>query len=104
MTLSEFKAWFEGFTEEMDGPPTKKQWSRIRKRVLEIDDVATSYPVFIERYYRPWQPYWTNTSVMTGNATQYGDKAVTSATFNTAEAFTAAGKAEFRKIESVTPQ
>jgi hypothetical protein len=38
MTLSEFKAWFEGFTEAMDGPPDAKQWARIQSKVKEIAD------------------------------------------------------------------
>jgi len=50
MTLSEFKAWFTGYTENMDGPPSSKQWKRIKKIVKDIDGVAISYPVYIERY------------------------------------------------------
>lgn len=58
MNLSEFKAWFDGFTENMKGPPTKKQWERICERVGEIQETtSTSYPVFIERY-RNWHPWW----------------------------------------------
>lgn len=37
-TVSEFKAWFEGFTEAMDGPPDAKQWARIQSKVKEIAD------------------------------------------------------------------
>lgn len=59
MTLQEFKAWFEGFTESMDKTPTAKQWERIQKRVKEIDGTATSYPVFVDRYYREYRPYWS---------------------------------------------
>lgn len=67
MTLEEFRAWFDGFTEEMSGPPTEKQWKRIKARVKEIDGNSPSYPVFIERYYRPWyrphyEPHWTATN------------------------------------------
>lgn len=32
MTPSEFKAWFDGFTEALDGVPSKDQWARIKKR------------------------------------------------------------------------
>lgn len=53
MTTQEFKAWFEGFTESIEGPPSKKQWERIKARVAEIDGAATTIPVFVERY-RPW--------------------------------------------------
>jgi hypothetical protein len=67
MKLDEFKAWFEGFTEDMDGAPTTKQWKRIKERVAEIDGVAISYPVYVERYWpstRPWYTYpsWGTTS------------------------------------------
>lgn len=37
MTPSEFKAWFDGFTEAFTGCPTKAQWARIKDRVAEID-------------------------------------------------------------------
>lgn len=33
MKLAEFKAWFEGFTEDMDRAPTAKQWKRIVRRL-----------------------------------------------------------------------
>lgn len=39
MTTQEFKAWFEGFTECIEGTPSKKQWERIKNRVAEIDGV-----------------------------------------------------------------
>jgi hypothetical protein len=60
MTLSEFRAWFDGFTEDMAGPPNAKQWKRIQSRVKEITGAAVSYPVYIDRYVRPhWdRPYW----------------------------------------------
>lgn len=53
MTLSEFKAWFEGFTEQMDGPPNKKQWQRICKRMDEIDDLPLTYSAFMNGYEQP---------------------------------------------------
>jgi hypothetical protein len=55
VNLSEFKAWFEGFTESMDGPPDEKRWARIRERVAEIKDAPPSvayYPAY------PCPPYW----------------------------------------------
>jgi len=69
MNLSEFKAWFEGFTENLDGKPDAKQWARIKAKIGEIKDAPpTSYPVFVDRYWnyprpwyeRPWYtgPYW----------------------------------------------
>lgn len=60
MTLSEFRAWFDGFTEDMIGPPNSKQWKRIQARVKEITGSTVSYPVYVDRYVRPhWnQPHW----------------------------------------------
>jgi hypothetical protein len=58
MTLSEFKAWFEGFTEDMDGAPNEKQWKRIKARVKDISGVALTERVFVDRYLpRPWHGY-----------------------------------------------
>lgn len=58
MNLSEFKAWFEGFTEDMYGPPNAKQWKRIKKRVSKITSDPTTWPIYIERYVKPYQPWW----------------------------------------------
>lgn len=37
MRSAEFKAWFEGFTEALDGLPNEAQWKRICERVATID-------------------------------------------------------------------
>lgn len=58
MHLSEFKAWFEGFTEDMKGPPNKEQWAKIKKHVKEISADYTPAPVFVDRYVYPWRRYW----------------------------------------------
>lgn len=58
MHLSEFQAWFEGYTEEMTGTPSKTQWAKIKKRVKEITADYTPAPIFIEKYVRPWRQYW----------------------------------------------
>jgi hypothetical protein len=60
MTKSEFRAWFDGFCEGMDGAPNEKQWERIKARVAEIDDKVVSYPVYIDRYVEPYRRYWPN--------------------------------------------
>jgi hypothetical protein len=57
MTPSEFKAWFDGFTEAFTGCPTKAQWARVKERVAEIDGKPTTQTVYIDRYVRP-SPYW----------------------------------------------
>jgi hypothetical protein len=54
MTLQEFKAWFQGYTEDMKSTPTKEQWAKIKLRVGEIDGTVTTYPVFIDRYVKPY--------------------------------------------------
>lgn len=61
MTPSEFKSWFEGFTEALTGVPTKAQWARIKERVAEIDGKPITERVFIDRYWGPyynWPPYY----------------------------------------------
>lgn len=37
MTNNEFKAWFEGFCESIDGRPTVKQFDKIKAKISEID-------------------------------------------------------------------
>ena len=66
MTPQEFKAWFDGFTEALEGTPSEKQWDRIKARVAEINGVSITYPVYIDRYWNyprpyPHYPYWYNT-------------------------------------------
>jgi len=38
MTVGEFKAWFEGFCEAIDGTPTVAQWNRIRDKIEKLKD------------------------------------------------------------------
>ena len=54
MTPSEFKAWFDGFTEALAGVPSEAQWARIKARVAEIDGRPVTEHVYIHRY----APYW----------------------------------------------
>jgi len=53
MTLAEFKAWFEGFTEDMEAAPTPKQWKRIKARVGQIDGVSVTREVIYRDRYWP---------------------------------------------------
>ena len=98
MTLQEFKAWFEGFTENIsDKTPTGKQWKRICERVKEIDGTATTYPVFIDRW-RPYQSYWgspflSNTVAGSAVGLANGGQA-----FNNIEAMMYAGRAEAQSL------
>ena len=47
MNMSEFKAWFDGFTENIDGAPSAKQWKRITEQIAEVDETEN---VYIDRY------------------------------------------------------
>jgi hypothetical protein len=75
MTLAEFKAWFEGFTEDMEGAPTPKQWKRIKDRVKQIDGtVLTKEVVYLDRYWPDYQSPWKPLVVRcaAGTAGAYG--------------------------------
>lgn len=111
MTLSEFKAWFEGFTESMEGAPDESQWQRIKARVKEIDGVATTKTVFVDRYievsYRrfwPNVPYWSVDalgSYMSAGTIDHGNGLMSQSTpgkadlFNSHAAMLDLGKAEY---------
>jgi hypothetical protein len=108
MTLAEFKAWFEGFTEDMDGAPNDKQWKRIKARVKEIDGVAVTKTVFVDRYLpsypEPYRRYWggdiicgVSTSAATlQNAVASGKAAI--AEFDSHVAMVDLGKADYASI------
>lgn len=109
MTLAEFKAWFEGFTEEMDEAPTKKQWERIKKRVKEVDGAPVTERVFIDRYVeRRWPPqrYWEYLCTATGHASVNGlaeryrravaDGWTAGDSFNSHQALCVLGRAEYK--------
>lgn len=106
MTLAEFKAWFEGFTEYVEGVPNEKQWKRIKARVKEIDGVPVTKTVFVERYvtpYVPYRPYWSSLDVCSSGNTAFGVSAVgktaTSANqFDGATAMLELGKAEYSEM------
>lgn len=59
MQLSEFKAWFDGYTEAMTGTPTKAQWARIKERIAEIDGRPITERVFVDRYWPSYPVYTT---------------------------------------------
>lgn len=58
MTLSEFKAWFEGYTEDLGGAPSDKQFARIKAQVAKIDGVAITPVVYRDVYWPRVQPYY----------------------------------------------
>jgi hypothetical protein len=64
MTLQEFKAWFDGFTENVtDKGPTLKQWKRVKERVGEIDGVGVTERVYIDRYFQPYRYYYSSPTI-----------------------------------------
>lgn len=89
MKIDEFKAWFEGFTESMDGEPTAKQWKRIKAQVAAIDGHPVTYPVYVDRYLPRIRPYWEAT-IATYSAT-----AQSANEFNSTIAMNAAGRADY---------
>lgn len=98
MTLAEFKAWFDGFSETMDGPPNEKQWDRIKARVAEISNTPISYPIFVERYREPYRR-WYDSPVIWGSAQNTGSVSKTelgaSTVFNPIDELKRAGRAEY---------
>ena len=60
MTLSEFKAWLEGFEDGREGKaPTGKQWKRIKEKLDETSEglaVSPFVPVVIPFQPIPWSP------------------------------------------------
>ncbi len=111
MQVCEFKAWFEGFTEDMTKLPTVKQWARIKARIEDIDGVPTTERIFIDRYWRRYEPYWTwtvtpfvpttwvggtgGTQTAASNSVQL---AGTQTVLNACQAFTALGRAEAASV------
>ena len=63
MNTQEFKAWFAGFTEAIDGVPNAKQWARIKEEAEKIRD-ASPLPIYTPGFGQPTtipliQPYAT---------------------------------------------
>lgn len=36
MTQQEFKAWFDGFAEALDGQPNAEQWEKVKQKVAAM--------------------------------------------------------------------
>lgn len=54
MNLSEFKFWFDGFTDHMKGPPSAEAWKKIKAKIESIkDDPPVTKEIFINDYYWP---------------------------------------------------
>jgi len=78
MHTSEFKAWFDGFTEAIKDKPTKRQWARIKERLAEVDGNYTPPQVFFDRYWYPkfhTYPIWYSTGSPTYTVAATGQTA-----------------------------
>lgn len=128
MNMSEFKAWFEGFSEVITVAPNPQQWARIKQRLAQVDGVPTTYPVYLREYGYPVGREWwvypslsptvtcgsTGSFVTSGyvqNAEAMADNYnppgfATSATltvpFDALAAFNFAGRAEFDATQKVS--
>jgi len=103
MTPTEFKAWFDGFTEAMSGAPNKEQWARIKKRVAEIDGKTVTERVYIDRYWPTYGHGWQYMSTYAGGAASLPQNTQTTsgptmAGFNGLTAMNSLGKADFQSL------
>ena len=55
MNVYEFKAWFEGFSEGVNGEPTLTQWNKIRNKIKYLNEpIALSNAKDPKYYGRRW--------------------------------------------------
>ncbi len=40
MNLNEFKSWLDGFSEAIDGAPTKEQWDRVKSVLKSVHEIT----------------------------------------------------------------
>lgn len=102
MTPQEFKAWFDGFTEALDGVPSKPQWARIKARVAEIDGKAVTERVYVDRYYPqyipPAYPYYQRFGQVSINVGASGCSSSSGLMFNATQAMADLGRLEAKGI------
>jgi len=82
MTLPEFQAWFSGYTEDMKGRPTEKQWKRIKKIVKDVDGSGITERIFLDRHWHS-PPYWSSPYLSIGTGTVLCDSNVSHTVSNT---------------------
>jgi hypothetical protein len=97
MTLNEFKAWFEGFIEKINGLPTEEQWKRICLTIKRIDGTITTEPMFIHRYWSHRGSWWDYPRWHGLPRASMTDE------YNSEDAFRALGRAEFDTTVSRSP-
>jgi len=42
MTFNEYKSWLDGFSEGINGAPTKEQWEKIKSKLNEVVEHSTT--------------------------------------------------------------
>ena len=66
MTINEFKAWLEGFSEAVGEAPTPDQWGKIKAKIADLVPFAPApAPTVFPHPMRnpsPILPPWTTTS------------------------------------------
>jgi len=82
VTLSEFKAWFEGFSEGIEAAPTADQFAKIKAKVALIDGAPITYPIYVERVKEVY-PKWPNYPLFPYWASQSGGTTISYATQTT---------------------
>lgn len=109
MTPAEFKAWFDGFTEGMDGPPSAKQWKKITDKVKTIDGTSVLTPVYVDRWWplvspatTGWPPYRAWYGAGCGSAI-YGGASTTSGSGGPITTSTVRMSAADFKAHQITP-
>ena len=95
MLVNEFKAWFDGFTEQMTKPPTATQWKRIKARVKQIDDAPVTEYVYRD-YFRPYYAHFSSEPQKFFGATTMGQNQAQ--TIDSAVMMNDAGRAEFASL------
>lgn len=47
MTVDQFKAWFEGISENIEYAPSGFQWERIKAKVAEVTETKPAVPTTV---------------------------------------------------------
>lgn len=84
MTISEFKAWFDGYTSQVRGQPTAKQWRMIKAKLALVREntstpvqmpTFTYYPQPLSTTSTPTYPYYSlpnSTTLLSGLGSSVG--------------------------------
>lgn len=57
MNITEFKAWFEGFSENIDETPTPEQFEKIKAKIAELTPEHPRYPLQRDKPEIRWAPH-----------------------------------------------